>query len=79
MAWSFEYLHLCNKSKNELIILKLDFEKAFDKLEDQLMRKVMEQKGFGPRGLFRCTSGGKVFGRMFWAKRFGIATLQDDV
>jgi hypothetical protein len=34
-----------------LIILKLDFEKAFDKVEHQLMLKVMEHKGFGTRWL----------------------------
>jgi hypothetical protein len=25
LAWSFEYLYLCYKSRNELVILKLDF------------------------------------------------------
>jgi hypothetical protein len=41
IVWTLEYLYICKKSRKELIIFKLDFEKAFDKIE--------QGKGFGPK------------------------------
>jgi hypothetical protein len=46
LVWAFEYLHLCHKSRKELLILKLDFEKAFVKVEHEMIFQVLRHKGF---------------------------------
>lgn len=49
IAWAFEYIHQCKVSKKKVIILKLDFQKAFDTLEHEALFQILERKGFSPR------------------------------
>jgi retron-type reverse transcriptase len=46
LASSFEYMYLCQSSKRPIVILKLDFAKAFDTIEHEAILQVMEFKGF---------------------------------
>jgi hypothetical protein len=48
LGWTFEYLHICHSSKKPIIILKIDFEKAFDKmpLSQCLLPRVLDLNGY---------------------------------
>jgi hypothetical protein len=52
LAWAYEYLHHCHKSKKEVVALKLYFEKTFEKVEHSFIMAVLQAKGFGPSGVY---------------------------
>jgi hypothetical protein len=47
LGWAFEYLQICHLSKRPIIIMKIDFEKAFDKVEYNVIISMCKALGFG--------------------------------
>src|SRR3954466_2464130 len=46
LSWAFEYIHQCKQSKRPILILKLDFAKAFDTVEHEAILQILKAKGF---------------------------------
>jgi hypothetical protein len=46
LAWAFEFIHQCHCFKREIVILKLDFTKAFDTIEHTTIFQVVQHLGF---------------------------------
>jgi hypothetical protein len=49
LAWSFEFIHQCQQSKREIVIVKLDFGKAFDTVEHSAIIEMLSVLGLPPR------------------------------
>lgn len=46
LAWCFKYIHQCKASGRPIVLLKLDFTKAFDIIEHQAIMQILKLKGF---------------------------------
>jgi hypothetical protein len=51
VAWAFEYIFQCKHSRQEIVILKLDFTKAFDTIEHSAILDMMKTLGFSKEWL----------------------------
>ena len=52
LSWSFEYIYQCKLSKKPIVLLKLDFEKAFDSIEHEAIYQVLRHLGFPEKFIY---------------------------
>ena len=59
LAWAFEYIYQCQASKKDIVLLKLDFAKAFDTIDHTAMLTIMKNMGFNDKwlGWVQCIFG----------------------
>lgn len=46
LAWAFEFIHQCQSSGSQVLLLKLDFAKVFDTIQHEPMISIMRAMGF---------------------------------
>lgn len=51
LAWTLEYIHQCKQSHREVVVIKLDFEKAFDLVDHSAILVILQSMGFDHRWL----------------------------
>jgi len=51
LAWRFRYIHQCQASKQKIVLLKLDFAKAFYTIEREPMINIMKHMRFNDKWL----------------------------
>ena len=51
LAWTFQYIHQCQTSRRKIVLLKLDFAKAFDTIEHDSMINIMKHMGLNDKWL----------------------------
>lgn len=49
LAWAFEFIHQCQASKREILLIKLDFAKVFETIQHSAMIEIMRQIGFNSK------------------------------